>query len=514
MGEQKPKCAIADYGVIGNELTAALVSRSGSIDWFCAPNFDSEPSLCKLLDYGEGGSCEIQVADLESSSRRYLGQSNILETRFQSSSGVLLVQDFMPWHTAGDRSADGHYAGSSSVVRIFKCEQGSVSFKVSIRFTIGFELKKPAIRRMGAAEVFAVCAGDQGMRVYATQGTLEVRGEHITMCSHLQAGEETALVLEYAAHAPEQGSAPGNVSEWFLRTREFWEQWSAKCRYRGEYKDAVLRSALALKLLVFEPTGALLAAATTSLPEALGGPLNWDYRFVWLRDSSFTLRALLGLGYHEEANRFFRFLHDSVPQSGIRTLYTLYGAVPADEYEVKKLNGFCGSRPVRVGNEASGQLQLDIFGELVDCIDLFLRHEEMHDGEEETLWSLTEKAAEAVCRLWRQPDESIWETRLGARQFVHSKVMCWVALDRALRIGKHCKAHANFEQWRSVREEIHRSIEEEGFDSQLGAYTQAYNAKDLDASVLRLPLLRFIESGHARMRSTMQAIEKTLMKNR
>ncbi len=514
MSNRKPKCAIADYGVIGNEVTAALIGRHGSIDWFCAPDFDSGPFFCKLLDDDKGGSCEIHVTGLESVSRRYLDDTNILETRFQSSNGVLLVQDFMPWHTAADSSQDGHRSGITGLVRVFKCEQGSVSFEVSLCPKIGFDLKKPAMRRLDPAGIFVECAEKNGLHIYATSGELEVRGERITTHAGMKPGEEFALVLNYTADVLAHPASLRTIREWLESTRNFWERWSKKCLYRGEYGDAVLRSALALKLLVYEPTGALLAAVTTSLPEAPGGPLNWDYRFVWLRDSSFTLRALLGLGYHQEANRFFRFLHDAVPQSGIRTLYTLQGGVPQDEYECEHLDGFCGSRPVRVGNKAAGQLQLDIFGELIDCIDLFIHSEELHDGDDETVWFLTRKGAESVCRLWRNPDESIWETRLGARHFVYSKGMCWVALDRALGIGKRFKAkQEDLEKWRAVRDEVRDSIEKEGYDPELRAYTQSYGAKELDASVLRLPLLGFPESDHSRMGSTMAAIEQRLMKN-
>lgn len=513
MGEHRSFRPIADYALVGNELTTALISRYGSVDWFCAPVFDSDPVFCKVLDSEKGGSCEIAVKDLLGNSRRYVPKTNILEHHFKTANGSLINIDFMPWQAATETRNNGHPAGRNCVVRLFRCEQGSVDVDVFVRPTKGFTLEPLKLERFGSSAAFFECGGDQGIWVHAVNCEIKKRETIVTISKRLAEDEEFCVVLEYGPKEHSSKLSQKDIHAWLDRTVTFWQQWSARCRYEGEYRDAVLRSALMLKLLVYEPSGALVAAPTTSLPEKIGGPLNWDYRFTWMRDSSFTLMALLGLGFHEEANSFFRFLHDTVPQQGLRTLYTIHGEVPQDEHEAKRLAGYRDSTPARVHNDASGQLQLDIYGELVHCIDLFLTSEEMHNGEEETLWDLTRSCAEDVCRNWQRPDASIWETRLGPRHFVYSKGMCWVALDRAIAIAKRLHPKAEVQKWVDVRDEIRQSLETEGFDEQLQAYVQAYGKKDLDASILRLSLLEAIPSKSTKMKNTIRAIEKQLMKN-
>ncbi|HEX7962152.1 MAG TPA: glycoside hydrolase family 15 protein [Terriglobales bacterium] len=513
MGERRSYRPIADYALVGNELTTALISRNGSLDWFCAPVFDSDPVFCKLLDWEKGGSCEIAVKHLQGSSRRYIPKTNVLEHHFKAANGVLINTDFMPWQAATETRNNGHPAGRNCVVRVFRCEQGSVDVNVLVRPTKGFTLESLRLKTSGSSDVFFQCGGGQRLWVHAVNCEITEKEAAVKLSKRLAKGEEFCVVLEYAPKDHAGKPSRKDVHAWLDRTVKFWQEWSAQCRYEGEYRDAVLRSALMLKLLVFEPSGALVAAPTTSLPEKIGGPLNWDYRFTWMRDSTFTLMALLGLGFHEAANRFFRFLHDTVPQRGLRTLYTIHGEVPENEYEAKGLAGYRGSSPVRVRNDASGQLQLDIYGELVHCIDLFLTSEEMHNGEQETLWDLTRSCADDVCRDWQRPDASIWETRLGPRHFVYSKGMCWVALDRAIAIAKRLHPNADVQKWAEVRDEIRKSMETEGYDEDLQAYLQAYGKKDLDAAILRLSLLEVIPSHSPKMKSTIRAIEKQLMKN-
>lgn len=513
MEERRSYRPIADYALVGNEVTAALISRDGSLDWFCAPAFDSAPVFCRLLDHERGGSCEIEIQDLQKSSRRYLPGTNILENRFEAANGTVVSTDFMPWQSWGEVQGNGQRGGRNCIVRLFRCEHGSVKVELLVRPTTGFELEKPVIKVRGSSEVFFECGAQQGIHVHSINTQVSPENGLIYISKQLAAGQEFSLVLHYAGEGKSNSCSLRQIHDWLDDTTAFWQRWSSQCRYQGEYFDAVLRSAITLKHLVFEPSGALLAAPTTSLPEKMGGSLNWDYRFTWLRDSTFTLMALLGLGFHEEANCFFRFLHDTVPEQGLRTLYTIHGKVPEAEYEASALTGYRDSRPVRVRNDASGQLQLDIYGELVHCIDLFLSSEEMHDGEEETLWDLTRECAEDVCRNWEKPDASIWETRLEPRHFVYSKGMAWLALDRAIAVAHKFHRKADVQKWRDVREQIRRSIETEGYDERLQAYVQAYGGADLDAAVLRLPLLEVIPPGSARMKSTIRAIENQLMKN-
>jgi alpha,alpha-trehalase len=511
--ERRAPSPISEYAIIGNEVTAALISRNGSLDWFCAPVFDSAPVFCRLLDHERGGSCEIEIEDLQKSTRRYLPGTSILENRFEAANGTVISTDFMPWQSWEEVQGNGQRGGRNCIVRLFRCEQGSVKVELLVRPTTGFELEKPVIKVRGSSEVFFECGAQQGIHVHGIKTQVSCENGLIYISKQLAAGQEFSLVLHYAGEGKSHGCSLREIHDWLDDTTAFWQRWSSQCRYQGEYFDAVLRSAITLKQLVFEPSGALLAAPTTSLPEKMGGSLNWDYRFTWLRDSTFTLMALLGLGFHEEANRFFRFLHDTVPEQGLRPLYTIHGKVPAAEYEASALSGYRDSRPVRVRNDASGQLQLDIYGELVHCIDLFLSSEEMHDGEEETLWDLTRKCAEDVCRNWEKPDASIWETRLEPRHFVYSKGMCWVALDRAIAIAKRLRGNADVQKWAELRQEIRKSIDTEGYDEKLQAYVQAYGEKDLDASILRLPLFEVIPINSPKMKNTIRAIEGQLMKN-
>ena len=406
MGERRSYRPIVDYALVGNELTTALISRNGSLDWFCAPVFDSDPVFCRLLDCEKGGSCEIAVKDLQGSSRRYIPKTNILEHHFKAANGVLINLDFMPWQAPTETRNNGHPTGRNCLVRLFRCEQGSVDVEVFVRPTKGFTLESLRLKTFGCSEAFFQCGGDKGVWVHAVNCEITEKEPAVTISKRLAKGEEFCVVLEYAPNDHAGALSHKDVNAWLDRAVKFWQEWSAHCRYEGEYRDAVLRSARMLKLLGFEPSGALVAAPTTSLPEKIGGPLNWDYRFTWMRDSTFTLMALLGLGFHEEANSFFRFLHDTVPEQGLRTLYTIHGEVPENEYEAKGLAGYRDSSPVRVHNDASGQLQLDIYGELVHCIDLFLTSEEMHNGEQETLWDLTRSCADDVCRDWQRPDAS------------------------------------------------------------------------------------------------------------
>ena len=296
---------IADYGLVGNELTAALISRHGSVDWFCAPVFDSDPIFCKLLDCQKGGSCEIAVNDLHKTSRRYIPNTNVLEHRFEAANGVVINTDFMPWQAA--TSSNGQPSGRSCLVRVFRCEQGRVKIELFVRPTKGFAVEPLLIKSLGSSKAFFECGGDQGIWVHGINCDITGKNNGITLSKGLVAGEEFCVVLDYAPKDQSRKPLQKNVRAWLAGTVKFWQEWSAQCRYHGEYRDAVVRSALMLKLLEFEPSGGLLAAPTTSLPEMIGGPLNWDYRFTWVRDSTFTLMALLGWDFMRKPIASFAF---------------------------------------------------------------------------------------------------------------------------------------------------------------------------------------------------------------
>ncbi len=506
--------AISSYGVIGNMHTAFLVGTDGSIDWGCFPDFDSPAMFLRLLDRRKGGYCSIQLTDPLSSSRRYLEKTNILETTFVTRAGRLRMTDFMPVRRRSrvdlrDLPADHR------LIRVFECIEGSIEFSIHIKPTFGFASESAEISSDGDSNKVFLGRTD-ALHVHCPHLTVE--NDQVSAEIRLRAGEQTCAVLSYAKRDDEIATLDLNETLKALEeTTEYWTRLSETFQYQGDYREQVLRSALILKLLTFEPTGAIVAAPTTSLPEALGGARNWDYRLSWLRDSQFVVTALMDLGYFDEAHDFFHFMKDACkgPIEDMQILYGIRGERLQQEEILAHLEGYRGSGPVRVGNAAGSQKQLDVYGELLDCMYSYSQGAASEADKKShaiEMWPLVEPMAEYVVRHWQEPDNGIWETRGGLQHFVHSKAMCWVALERAARLARSIGADKHVDAWRTERDAIMQSLVTKGFDTELGAFVQAYGSKALDASALRLSILGVFAPDDPRMLSTIEQIERRLMR--
>ncbi|HKT67858.1 MAG TPA: glycoside hydrolase family 15 protein, partial [Terriglobales bacterium] len=425
---------IKDYAVIGDTHSAALISSEGSLDWACLPHFNSGAVFLRLLDDEKGGYCAITPENVKQRSRRYLPGTNILETTFTTASGVLQLTDFMPLRRRHELTHAGQDVDSDhQLVRLLRCISGSVEVQVELRPTFDFARSETKAETRNRVLVFHTPHDE----LHAQGTALQVRnGGQASARVHLRAGEANFVCLRHAT--PGSAATPMDLprAEALLdETQEYWETWLQSCHYSGPYSDSVLRSALTSKLLTFEPSGAIVAAPTTSLPELIGGERNWDYRFTWLRDASFTLTALMVLGYYGEASDFLHFLRRTCPnvRKSFRILYGIDGEHEEKEIELKHLKGYRNSRPVRMGNAAARQKQLDVYGELMQCIYLYVTHEAFERHREpfmDELWGLVRQIADHVANVWREPDSGLWEMRGKQRHFVDSKALCWAALDR------------------------------------------------------------------------------------
>jgi alpha,alpha-trehalase len=500
---------IGDYALIGDAHTAALVSRDGSIDWCCWPRFDSPAVFCRLLDARRGGWFRVGPIGRHSASRAYVDSTNVLTTTFETDSGRFRLTDFMPVErlTEGHRGED--IAAGCRVLRLVEGLAGEPEVEVAFRPTFDFALAETTVapHEHGALahagkEALALCCpaelkpDDAG----ALRGTLRVRP-----------GERVWLSLVYTDAGPEALKvAPVNYDDELKRTLGYWREWGDACRYEGPYAELVRRSALTLKMLTYEPTGALVAAPTTSLPERVGGVRNWDYRYTWLRDSSLILYALQLLGYEEEATDFFGWLDRLCVtcRGKLQIMYTIDGKSEVTERTLDHLEGYRGSRPVRVGNAAFEQKQLDIYGEVIDAV--YLYHERTNRPVRREWWDEVKFMADQTIEGWREPDYGIWEVRGGPRQFLYSKLMCWVALDRAVRLAEQAGMGGDARRWKKAREEVRRAILAEGYDERLGAFTQSLGEPHLDASALVIPLTGFLPARDPRVRSTVERVRERL----
>jgi GH15 family glucan-1,4-alpha-glucosidase len=487
---------IEDYAVIGDCETAALVARDGSIDWLCWPRFDSAACFAALLGTPEHGRWRIApVADDPLVTRQYREDTLILETTFEASEGTVTVIDFMPIrHVASD------------VVRIVKGVHGRVPMRMDLTLRFDYGAAVPWVTRTDDGRTRAIAGPD----MVILETGVPVRGEGLATVADFTVaeGETAAFTLTYAPshHALPKPSDPQKAlgaTEWF------WREWSARSTYHGDWPDAVNRSLITLKSLTYRPTGGLVAAATTSLPEWIGGTRNWDYRFCWIRDATFTLLALLDAGYHEEARAWREWLLRAAAgaPSQLQIMYGLAGERRLPELELD-LPGYEASRPVRVGNFASTQLQLDVYGEVADAL-----HQARCAGfaGSEAGWALQRSLVAHLAEIWEQPDEGIWEVRGGRRHFTHSKMMAWVALDRTVRTAEELKYDGSTERWRALRARIHEDVCRRGFNEQLGAFVQSYGSTTLDASLLLMPLVGFLPPDDPRVRGTVAAIEQGLV---
>jgi GH15 family glucan-1,4-alpha-glucosidase len=488
---------IEDYALIGDCEAAALVARNGSLDWLCWPRFDSDACFAALLGSGDHGHWQIAPRDPGVGiTRRYRPNTLILETRFECSEGVVTLVDFMPVH--GIRS---------SVVRLVVGERGEVPMCTELVLRFGYGAIVPWVTRLDDGTLRAIAGPD--MVVLRTP--VQLTGQNLTTVGefNVAAGETVPFVLTYApSHLPPP--QPLDARSALAATESFWTDWSKKCRPSGHCSDAVLRSLITLKALTYWPTGGIVAAPTTSLPERLGGMRNWDYRFCWLRDATLTLLALMDAGFSDEAQSWREWLLRAVAGSPeqAQIMYGIAGERRLTESEVPWLPGHEGSAPVRIGNAAHSQLQLDTFGEVMDAL-----HQARCKGlaASESGWALQQAFLSHLERIWTEPDEGIWEMRGGRQHFTYSKVMAWVAFDRAIKSAEQFGLEGPLDRWRELAAAIHADVCRRGFDQELGSFVQSYGSKHLDASLLQLPLVGFLPPDDARVRGTLQAIERRLL---
>ncbi|MEZ4313428.1 MAG: glycoside hydrolase family 15 protein [Polyangiaceae bacterium] len=497
-----PYRPIESYGVIGDMCSVALVGTDGAIDWCCMPFFDSPSIFAAILDDEKGGSFQITTAEACTRKQMYLPDTNVLLTRFLGAGGVGEICDFMPIHR--DR-AGAYKAGRHQIVRVARCVRGEVRFVLKCRPAIDFARRPHQVLLEPRGAIFDSDGLDLGL---LSPVPLTRDGDGVTAELVLKYGESATFALRHVEDwttAEDLLSDPVQGDDAYERTVEFWRRWSAKSRYQGRWREMVQRSALALKLLTFEPTGAIVAAATCGLPEEIGGERNWDYRYTWIRDAAFTIYAFLRLGYTEEAARFMDWLRARIaeedgPTGPLQIMYRVSGGHDLTETVLDHLDGYKGSRPVRVGNGAAHQLQLDIYGELIDSVYLYDKYGSPISYDS---WKKLTRMVDWVGNNWNQPDEGIWEVRGGRRHFVYSKLQCWVALDRALRLAQKRSFPMDRERISRVRDTIYESIMQEGYREDLTSFVQSYGSRALDASALMMPLVRFLSPTDPRMLGTL-----------
>jgi GH15 family glucan-1,4-alpha-glucosidase len=495
---------IEDYAVIGDLETAALVSREGSIDWLCWPSFASSACFAALLGTKENGFWRICPEEkVVSITRRYQPGTMILETTFTTENGEVCLTDFMP--------PRGKY---SDVIRIVHGVRGTVKMRMDLVLRFDYGLTVPWVTSH-KDELRAIAGPNMTvLRSHCVKGeTAELHGEKMTTVSEftLTEGKEACFSLTYAP-SNEDVPPPVPVDKALDDTQKFWGDWIARAQYKGEYQEAVRQSLMTLKLLTYNPTGGIVAAVTMGLPEQIGGERNWDYRYCWLRDTSFTLLVLMHAGYTEEAVRWRLWLLRAIAGAPdqVQTLYGISGERKLQEWDVAWLPGYEHSKPVRAGNAASEQFQLDVFGEVAAALN---RTPEADDDLRAPATDLQAALVDHLCQVWTQPDDGIWEVRGGRKQFVHSKAMAWLALDRAIKHAEKFDGVGDVERWRKNRALIHQEICEKGFSTKLNAFTQSYGSETLDASCLRLALIGFLPVDDPRIVGTIDAIQKGLTRD-
>jgi GH15 family glucan-1,4-alpha-glucosidase len=497
---------IEDYAMVGDLYTVALIGKNGSIDWCCLPDFDSPSVFGALLDAGKGGYFRIAPAmqDGVNTKQMYFPESNIVVTRFLSHDGVGEITDFMPVKRPGAGNSEHHLVRAVHMVR------GTLDFAIHCRpaFNYGRDSHELRLDEQGA--------------VFRSPALTLALSSSVSLSDDGRAGAQAAFTLSedqsayfFLDSSSERQLLPYRASRdlyetQFAATRRYWRSWLSQCHYQGRWREPVQRSALALKLLTYAPTGAIVAAPTTSLPEEIGGERNWDYRLTWLRDSSFTLDSLLALGFSEEAEAFIGWLTgrlNSLHEGGeLQPIYTIRGRPEMPEILLTHLEGYRASGPVRIGNAAASQRQLDIYGELLDVLYLYSRHR----GLTYESWTHICQQLDWLAKHWQEADDGIWEVRGGARHFLHSRLMCWVAFDRAARIARDRGLPAPLDEWQKLSTRIYRDIMDNGWNQKTRSFVQYYGGEAVDASALLLALTGFIEARDPRMTATIDRIQREL----
>ena len=498
---------IEDYGIIGDLHTVALVGMNGSVDWFCFPRFDSPSVFAAILDDKKGGHFKITaLADGATHKQFYWPDSNVLVTRFLCPDGVGQVVDFMPVGLPRD-SQDRH-----QLVRGVRCIRGTMSFRMECFPAFNYARDEHTTELTETGAVFYSPNLALGL---GTRRKLKKQGNGVTAEFTLSEGEAAVFVLGRVD--------PGTGHKGLLtedealalgqKTVDYWRRWLSQCTYRGRWREMVHRSALALKLMTYEPTGAIVAAPTASLPEGIGGERNWDYRYTWVRDAAFTLYALMRIGFTQEAAHFMdaieRICHELAENGSLQIMYGIGGEHELTEEILDHLDGYKGSRPVRIGNGAYDQMQLDIYGELMDAVYLYNKYGQPISYD---LWRHLRRLINWVCDNWQRKDEGIWEVRGGQQHFVYSKLMCWVAVDRALRLADKRSFPADRKRWSDVRDRIYEQIMTKGWHQRRNAFVQHYGGDALDAANLTMPLVFFVSPTDPRMLRTLDATMEPLHK--
>ena len=493
---------IESYGFIGNMVSGALVGRDGSIDWLCLPRFDSDACFAALLGTRDHGRWLIAPhGETKRTQRRYRPGTAILETTFETADGAVVLTDFMPL------TDDEEYV---DVVRLVRGVRGRVTMRMELIMRFGYGAIVPWVRRQDFG--ISAVAGPDALEL---RTPVELHGKNFTTVAEFSIGAGATVPFTLAYHRSHRAGAPHRDCQRSLeQTEQFWSEWSGRCRYENDpaphWRDAVVRSLITLKCLSTQPTGGIIAAPTTSLPEQLGGIRNWDYRFCWIRDATLTLYALLNSGYREEALAWREWLVRAAAgrPAELQAIYGLAGERRLTELELPWLPGYEDSRPVRIGNAAFTQLQIDVYGELMDAMHVGHKFEqEMHDDA----WRVQKALLAHLARIWAEPDEGIWEVRGPRRHFTHSKLMAWVAFDRAIKSVESFGLSGPIEEWRALRDQIHEDICTKGFDRAKNSFVQYYGAAGVDAALLLIPQVGFLPPEDPRVHGTLAAIERELM---
>jgi len=498
---KRPFQPIENYGIIGNLKTVALVSLQGSIDFMCAPKFDSPTVFASMLDAQKGGFFAVEP-DLQNytSKQLYLPGTAILLTRYFSDAGITELTDFMPVQ-------EGNKSHKSAIVRQIKTIRGSIKFKVSCVPRFGYSASEHEVECL-EKEILFTCKKEKSVIRMLSDQPLVVRRKNGYAEFTLKETEVATIVLEFLSPDERGENINFYLRDAYHQTKDFWIKWINKTSYQGRYSELIRRSAITLKLLTSAEFGSVVAAPTFGLPEVIGGNRNWDYRYTWIRDAAFTMYAFLTLGFYDEATAFIDWIFNLCQKTDLQLVYQINGDYDIQEKELAQFDGYRSSKPVRIGNAAATQLQIDIYGELIDTIYIYNKSYKPITYE---FWTLIEKQIACVIKNWKKADHGIWEIRSEKKQFLHTRLMCWVAMDRAIKIAEHRSFPYPESEWHKIRSEIYNDIYHNFWNEKLGAWVQYKGAKHVDASVLLMPLTHFISPIEPRWLSTLKAIDEELL---